>query len=405
MINRRRVVAALASATLLSSVRSGGAQTGATFRIGALNPITGAGAAYGTGMQKMILAAAEEVNAAGGAGGRKIEVLAEDDQSQPQAGVLAAKKLIEINKVQALVGVWSSGVALATIPIANDANAIFMATSGAPELTSAQVNAKKLVYRFNTTGDGFGKAFAEICTKEGFKRPATMAFNNASAIGIVDGFRKAWVAKGGKVVEAVVYEPSQPSYRSELQRVLSAKPDVVVLGSYLADTTIIVREWFQTGDTQKWLIPGHAANADLIKAVGPNASEGLMVVNSISNEGSTAYSRYDAAYRKATRESGAVNIYAAMAWDMVIVLALAIEAAGPNAGIYEINAKIKEIANPPGKQVSSFSEGKEALRTGKINYDGASSAVDFNDSSDVMPDFDLAIIEHGKINRKYIIKI
>ncbi len=147
-----------------------------------------------------------------------------------------------------------------------------------------------------------------------------MAFNNASGIGIAEGFKKAWELKGHKVIEAVVYEPNQPSYRSELQKVLFAKPDVIIMGSYIADTTIIIREWFETGETQKWLIPGHAVGADLIKAVGPEASEGLMVVNSISNEASTAFSIYDAAYRKAMNESGVSNIMAAASWDMLIVL-------------------------------------------------------------------------------------
>ncbi|RVP88285.1 amino acid ABC transporter substrate-binding protein, partial [Sinorhizobium meliloti] len=92
-------------------------------------------------------------------------------------------------------------------------------------------------------------------------------------------------------------------------------------------------------------------------------------------------------------------------WDMLIVLALALEAAGPNADIMAINAKIKEISNPPGKLVSSFAEGKEALKSGKINYEGASSAIDFNEFSDVVPDFDLAVISNGQINRKYVVKI
>ncbi|QRM32243.1 ABC transporter substrate-binding protein [Microvirga sp. VF16] len=405
MMNRRQLLATMASSALLASAHESFAQAAPTFRIGALNSITGAGQAYGTGMQKMILAAVEEVNAAGGAAGRKIEVVADDDQSQPQAAVLAAKKLIEINKVQALVGSWSSGVALATIPLANDANILLMTTGGAPEITSPKVNAKGLVYRFNATSEGFGRAFAEVCAREGFKHPATMAFNNASGIGTVEGFRKAWEAKGGKVVEAVVYEPNQPSYRSELQRVLAAKPDVIVTGSYLADTTIILREWFQTGDTQKWIIAGWAANPDLIKAVGPEVSEGIFSVDSVSNEASTAFKSFDAAYRKAMNQPGSTNVYAAIAWDMVIVLALAMEAAGPNADMAAINAKIKEITNAPGKQVSSFAEGKEALKSGKVNFDGASSALEFNAAGDVTPDFGLSVISKGEISRKYIVKI
>ena len=93
------------------------AQTAETFRLGALCPVTGAGSPFGSGMQKMIFAAAEAVNAAGGAAGRKIEVVSEDTQTSPQAGVLAAKKLIDVNKVQAILGTWSSGVSLAVVPL------------------------------------------------------------------------------------------------------------------------------------------------------------------------------------------------------------------------------------------------------------------------------------------------
>jgi branched-chain amino acid transport system substrate-binding protein len=223
------------------------------------------------------------------------------------------KKLIEVNKVQALLGIWSSGESLATLPLANDAGLLFMNTSGAPALSVPPVNAKGLSYRFQANNDRFGRAFAEIAEKEGFKRPATMAFNNASGIGNTEGFRKAWEKKGGKVVEAVVYEPNQSSYRSELQKVLAAKPDVIVTGSYIADTTIILREWFQTGDAQKWIIPGWAANSDLIKAIGPEVAEGIISVESVSNEGSDAFKAYDAAYQKAMNAPGLGNAYAAMA--------------------------------------------------------------------------------------------
>ena len=105
-----------------------------------------------------------------------------------------------------------------------------------------------------------------------------MAFNNASGIGNTEGFRKAWEAKGGKVVESVVYEPNQPSYRSELQKVLAANPDVIVTGSYLADTTIIMREWYQTGQHVKWIMPGWAASPDLVKALGAEVVEGVISV-------------------------------------------------------------------------------------------------------------------------------
>ncbi|OZA01123.1 MAG: amino acid ABC transporter substrate-binding protein [Rhizobiales bacterium 17-65-6] len=356
-------------------------------------------------MQKMILAAAEMVNAAGGAAGRKLEVSAEDTQTQPQAAVLAAKKLIEVNKVQAVLGTWASGVSLAVAPLTNDAGIILMNTSGAPALSVPPANAKGLLFRFQATNDRFGRAFAEVAKKEGFKRPATMAFNNASGIGNTEGFRKAWEAQGGTVVANVVYEPNQPSYRAELQKVLAAKPDVIVMGSYLADTTIILREWFQTGETTRFIIPAWAANPQLVQALGPEVTEGIIAVDSISNEGSEAFKAYDAAYQKAMNQPGLSNVYAAMTWDMVVVLALAMEAAGPNADVAAIAGKLREVSGPGGKTVSTFAEGKAALKDGKIDYQGASSILDFDQYGDVTPDFSVSFVTKGKIERKYVVKL
>ena len=380
------------------------AQGQGTFRIGALCPVTGSGSPFGSGMQKMIIAAAEAVNAGGGAAGRKIEIVSEDTQTSPQAAVLAAKKLIDVNKVQAVLGTWSSGVSLAVVPLTNDANIILMNTSGAPALSVPPANAKGLSYRFQATNDRFGRAFAEICEKEGFKRPATMAFNNASGIGNTEGFRKAWEAKGHKVVESVVYEPSQPTYRSELQKVLAANPDVIVTGSYLADTTIIMREWYQSGEPVKWVMPGWAASPDLVKAVGPDVVEGIISVDSVSNENAPSYKAYDEAYRKATGQPGQSNVYAAMTWDMVHALALAIEAAN-STDTAAINAKIREVSNPAGQQVYTYAEAKEALKKGKINFEGASSVLDFDQYGDVTPDFGVFFIEGGQLNRRYVVKI
>lgn len=405
-LTRRQTLAGLtALASAGAMPRLAFSQTADTFRIGALNPITGAGGPYGTGMQKMIVAAAEAVNAAGGAGGRKLEIFAEDTQTQPQAAVLAAKKLIEVNRVQAVLGTWASGVSLAVIPLTNEAGIPLFHCSGAPALSVAPANERKLGYRFQATNDRFGRAFAEIAKKEGFKRPATMAFNNASGIGNTEGFTRAWQALGGEVVASVVYEPAQPSYRAELQKVLDAGPDVIVMGSYIADTTIILREWFQTGEENRWIIPAWAANPELVKALGPDVLEGVISVDSISNEGSTAFAAFDAAYQAAVGRSGLTNVYAAMTWDMLTVLALAMEAAGPGADIAAINARMREVANPEGVKVSTFAEGKEALKSGKINYEGASSVLDFDEFGDVTPDFAASFIRSGEIKREYIVTL
>jgi branched-chain amino acid transport system substrate-binding protein len=402
-MNRRSFVTAVGAGITLSAASKWAlAQGTGPIRIGALNPVTGAGSPYGSGMQKMILAAAEAVNAAGGVAGRQIQIFAEDDQTNPQAGVLAAKKLIEVNKVQAILGTWASGVTLAVLPLCKAAGIPIFHTSGAPDLSDLKLTGG-LGYRFHTPNGRTGRCYAEMCKKEGFKRVATMAFNNASGLGLTEGFAKAWKEMGNEIVEKVVYEPNQTSYRSELMKVLAAKPDAIVTGSYYADSTILMREWFQTGQKTRWVIPGHATTPEFIKAVGPVA-EGVLTADLVVAKESPSYPPYEEAYRKQMGQPGESNIYAAMTWDMLVALALAIEAAS-SVDMTEVNKSIRVVANPPGATVYGFAEGKKKLKDGKIDYDGCSSVLNFDDNGDITPDFGVYQIESGALTRKYTLRI
>ncbi len=398
-MNRRnfiRIASTLGALPWLPSLVQ--AQQQGVFRIGSLTPLTGAGSAYGPGMQQAIELAIAEVNDAGGAAGLKLALFAEDSQTKPDAAVLAAKKLIDVNQVKALIGTWSGGVTLAVMPLTDDANIIQMNVSGASAISTQ--DRKDLVWRFGAPSERYGNAFAAICAERGFKRPATMAFNNASAIGSIAAFKSKWEAGGGQVVAQTVYEPNRSSYRSELQMVLAAKPDVIVTLSYLPDSTVFLREWYQSGEEVKWVMPGFAANLDLVKALGAEPCEGIISTDVTVNEAGSAFKRFDDAFRKKSGKEAASNTYAVMCYDMVITLALCIEAAG-KADVAAVNSKMRTVANPPGVAVSTFAEGKALLaKQEAINYEGASSRLDFDQFGDAMPDFSVSVIEGGKLVRR-----
>jgi branched-chain amino acid transport system substrate-binding protein len=376
------------------------------FLVGALIPISGAGSPYGSGMQKAIEIAAKGINADGGVCGRQIKVISEDSQTSPDAAVLAVKKLIDVNKVKVVMGTWSSGVTLAIMPITEAAGIPEMNTSGAPAISTE--DKKDLVWRFQATNTRFGRAFAKIAKEQGFKRPATMAYDNASGLGNTQGFTDAWEADGGNVVASVVYEPKQASYNAELQKIFAAKPDVVVMGSYLPDTTIILREWYQSGELPnlKWIIPGWAANSDLVKALGPKVTQGIISVDSISNERAPSYTNFAEAYERATGKSASSNVYAAMTYDMMVVWGLAMEDDCAKLSPVEIDHRIRAIDSAKGEKVYTFAEGKKALKAGKtINYQGASSQLAFDEYGDVTPDFSLSVIDNGKLIRRGVVSI
>jgi branched-chain amino acid transport system substrate-binding protein len=402
-LTRRQTLAGTGLA-LLATTPAARAQN-ATYRIGALNPVTGAGGTYGAGMQKTILFAVEEVKRGGGVDGRTLEVLAEDGQTSPDPAVLAARKLIDANKVNAILGTWSSSVSLAVQPITNAADVLLFHVSSAPALSTPAQNPKHLGWRFQAGSPRIGAAYAAIAERNGAKNPAYMAFNNDVQVASTNVFKADWEKRGGKIASSVVYEPNRTSYAAELQKVLAATPDFLVISGYVPDTTIILREAYEAGNTAKIVIPGWAFGPSLASALGSEVLEGLIVFDSVPDADSKAFAAFDAGYKAAMGTSGASNVYAAMCYDMVNVLALALQKAGPGAGNDKVAAAIREIADPPGQSVSSFAEGKAALKAGqKINYEGASGPLDFDENGDAVSLFGVNVIRNGKLDRQYVLK-
>src|SRR4029079_1995527 len=100
-------------------------------KIATLTPLTGAGGPYGPVMAKVAAAVVEEVNAAGGVLDRKVQLVSEDDQTNPDAGVRAARKLIDVDKVSAIMGTWAAAGPTAVAPLCWESKTFLCTVSGA----------------------------------------------------------------------------------------------------------------------------------------------------------------------------------------------------------------------------------------------------------------------------------
>jgi branched-chain amino acid transport system substrate-binding protein len=368
----------------------------AEVRIGALNPLTGAGSPYGPGMQQAIQLAVDEINAAGGINGAMVRLFTEDSQTEPEPAVRAAQKLIEVNRVDAILGTWSSSVTMAVAPLTIEAGVIEMNTSGAPEISTLDDN--DLVWRTQASNVLFGEVFARVTTDLGLQRASTMAFNNPSGRGNTEEFARVFKEMGGEILSEVVYNPDQSTYRAELEQALGPNPEIIVLGSYLPDTTIILKEWFQLfGDEVTWIGPAWAINSDLVEALGAQVVEGIYAVDAVPNVDSPTYENFVNAFEEATGSSPSANPYAPMVYDQMISLALAMVAADSTDPIVAKDY-IQDVTSPPGEEVHSFAEGVDALGAGEeINYEGASSRIDFDKNGDVRPNFGLYQVSDGSV--------
>jgi branched-chain amino acid transport system substrate-binding protein len=105
-------------------------------RLGALNPLTGAGGSYGPSMRKAIELGVEEVNAAGGLlDGRMVELYGEDTQTNPDSAVRAARELIDADQVSAIMGTWASSVTTAVAPLCWESKTMIACVSGSDTIT------------------------------------------------------------------------------------------------------------------------------------------------------------------------------------------------------------------------------------------------------------------------------
>ena len=394
-ITRRRflgtTVAGGAAVTLGGMPRLAHAQD--SVRIGVLTPLTGGGAVYGTTMSRMYTLLAEDINKAGGVSGRQIQLFTEDAQTNPDAGVRGARKLVDVNKVQAIMGTWSSAVTLAVAPIAIAAGIPQFCVSSSPAITTYKDN--DLLYRTAYSQANMARVYALTAQRLGFKSAGLLILNNPYGIGLGDSFPDAFAKVGGKVTGKVVYNPNQSSYRSEIQQALGAKPDVVLFGGYTPDGIQIFKEWFQLGLGGAWMGPGFAFDQKFIAGIGAQAAEGTIVVEGAPNAASSAYKHADKLFRAAHGQEA--DFFASMAYDHLMGVALAIQAAKGDSSGEAIKANLRKVTNPPGKIVGTWAEAAPLVKSGeKVNYEGASSALNYDEHGDVETDFGIYRIKGGK---------
>ena len=370
-------------------------------RIGVLTPLTGGGAVYGTTMSRMYALVADEINKAGGVAGKQIQLFTEDDQTNPDAGVRGARKLVDVNKVHAIVGTWSSAVTLAVAPIAVQARIPHFCVSSSPAISTFKDD--DFLFRTAYSQAVISSVYATTAQKLGYKTAALLILNNPYGIGLGDSFPARFEKAGGKVTGKVIYNPNQSSYRSEIQQALAGKPDVILFGGYTPDGIQVFKEWFQLGLGGTWMGPGFAFDQKFVQGIGAQAAEGIIVVEGAPNLNSSAYKNANKLFSAAHKDEA--DFFAAMAYDHLMVLALAALAAKGDTAGDALKANIRKVSNPPGKVVGSWADAASPVKAGeKVNYEGASSAVDFDENGDARTDFGVYRIKGGKWALDRVIK-
>ena len=376
----------LGAPTLLS------AQSKEPIAIGTLCPLTGAGGSYGPDMQRAVVAVVERINKAGGILGRPLQLFHEDDQTNAEAGVRAARKLIDVNKVVAILSTWASAVTLAVKPLCVEAKVFVIGVSGADSVT--QGDHKGYVARTQPNTNLQVRMYAKFAvSKKEWRRVAYVALQTPYARSFGDAFNGVLKTAGATITDDLIYEDKKPSYRSEVTRVLATNPDLIMLEGYTPDSVVMVKELYKAGYKGAVLAPSFAINAKFIEGVGAEVAEGIWNMDRAPLFDSPAYKEFSAAVPR-----GDQSPYAPQAWDQMTLVALALASAKGEVSGTTIKDNLRAVSNPPGAVVYSFADGAKLLHEGKkVNYEGASGSCDFDQIGDILSaPFSVQQVRKGK---------
>lgn len=217
-------------------------QTGfaANLKVGVVSPITGATATFGQENVNGIKLAHQKLKKAGG---RQFDLIIEDDKSDAIESTTATRKLINIDKVSAIIGEPTSSLALASAPIVQEAKIPFISPT-ATNIKVTQVG--DYISRACFTDDFQGVVMAKFAVNTLKKKKGLILIENTSdySKGLAKSFADEFIRLGGKMVstEELTYVAKDTDFQSLLRKVKRANPDFVFVPGYYVEVGLIIKQ-------------------------------------------------------------------------------------------------------------------------------------------------------------------
>ncbi len=299
-------------------------------KLGEYASLTGKEAGFGQTSHQGVVLAIEEINAAGGVLGRKLELTTEDNQTKPGESATVVKKLISRDKVVALIGEVSSGRSLEAAPIAQQAKIPMVA----PAATNPKVTqAGNYIFRVCFIDPFQGTVMAKFAKEDlKVKRVAVLSsVSNAYSLGLAKFFKETFVAGGGEIVTEKNLAEGDKDFRAQLTAVKAAGVDAVYVPCYYTEAALIVRQARDLGLTMPFFGGDGWEDEQLLK-IGGEAMNGCYYSTHFSAENTDPVVAAFTAKYKARWNNESPGAFSALGYDAVYVIADAIKRAGGTDG-------------------------------------------------------------------------
>ncbi len=332
-------------------------------KIGFLGPLTGDVAPLADSMHKAVKLALKQANEQGGVNGQPIELIEEDGQCAPGTATTAGQKLVNVDRVEAIVGGFCSGETIALAPVTQAGHVVQIS----PSSTNPKISdLGEYVFRVVAHDAVQGKVVVDAIRKKGYTKPAIMYMNNDYGNGWKDVAVARFKEFGVTPVAVEAFEQSSRDVKTQLTKVKAAGADVLISISLSAEAPVVLKQLKEMGMSLPVYVGDGAVDQAVIDNAG-GAAEGMIGVKSKPYEGAEAKAFEDAYKAEYGQEIG---IYGGEGYDAFNLLV-----EGLRAGKH-------------GKELNDW------LYT--VDYTGASGRNHFDKNGDVDKLPELFVVKDGK---------
>jgi branched-chain amino acid transport system substrate-binding protein len=359
MINFRRILVLGIAILMLTAGLSWGAEP---IKLGTVVRLS-IGAEDGIPSRRGVEMAVDEVNKAGGINGRKVELIVENEKDSPTEAVNAVKKLIEVDKVAAIIGPMTSGDMMAAGKIANDAKVVDLSpTATTPKLSGMG----PYLYRGCSRIDKQAEVLTNYVAKNWKPKTVAIFFSNEPyGKGCAGLFSKFFEKHGIKVVATESFMRGSRDFKPQLTKIKAANPDILFIPGYTPETAPAAAQARQLGMNQKILGVYGDMNPGYIKLAGP-AAEGHVIGGEYDENYNTPKNQaFKKTYEALVKQNNdPYNImFAALHYDAASMILDGMKKEGPTSeGIKKYLDNVKDFDGVTGKL--SFNKEHDVQRAG-----------------------------------------
>jgi branched-chain amino acid transport system substrate-binding protein len=260
---------------LLSLIGSASAQE--AIRIGVTQPLTGAFAASGNYVAMGAKIAEDAINAQGGVLGRKIQLVIEDNKSNPTEAVATAEKLIGKDKVPVMMGAWSSTLTLAVMPKLMEYGVpMLVETSSSGKITTS---GNPYIFRISPTSEMEARAFAPMVKSFNIRKADFLATNNDFGLGASQEFSQMLKKEGVQVGVMETMDPKATDFSAQLAKIKNSGSDTLFVTTAVEQITLILKQAKEQQLKQRIITTGGSNSPDqLIQQAGDAANGSFHLV-------------------------------------------------------------------------------------------------------------------------------